>query len=978
MMKILVIILLQLAFAESSEFAKSLRTNSTDENENEVRALKTELLVASSEKKALAQLQKLISMYRGSGMEPTLRFRLGELYMRMSKTDRFFEINRDSETIVKLVPTLAKKASEKANIIKAIAEYDYIERKFSSYRDLDLVLFNSAFARQQIRQDAQAKNLYLKMIKNFPESVLIPEGYLALGEMEFEKHKFKEAATFFEKIKMYQKSKIYPYGRYKLAWAYFNLKRNNEALAELESVVDYGKTNEYSRSNKKLDLRKEALSDMVLFYADFMPAKGAISYFTKYAGAEEAGHYLVKLAKLYNRHGKKSEQIVVLNDLIRSLPNSIFLPLAYIDLTEVYESERRRPEVVKVLEDFHKLCSKDSSWKKAFATADFSNEDISKDKLDCDQNFDGTVVTLTQKWDKLSRKQESDKNLQQATIRGYELYLLRAGGKKNEVLMHYAFSEFLFSKKIYSRASDEYFATAKKAKDKQMIHDASYASIVSLQNSVSDKWSKENESRYVELASFYIQKNPKGKHIEAVEFKRAFIIYDNGRFDEAAPILKDLGERYAGKPQGLKAQDLYLDILNSKKDYKAIKTYTAALLATKLSPARDKAITSIYRQAYFSDIQKMEGQKELEAAYKEYQKFSIENKSSDLASKAWWNSLGILQKLDLKRELADSAYKFTQMFPSDSQRKAALLLAVQNYENIADLNKSAKVLEDLIKIDTEKQDHWMELKADYQYLSGQYNESHAIYDKLIRKADKKRRTDLLIKLADIEKAKNNTSAYDMYEKLIVENGVQPAASEAQAYLTTKVWNKGDYSTAFKMASSVIAMPKDASPQAKAKARYIQANILSKEFTNQSVKSTQAERIALVLSLKTEKLDKAQRAYQDVLRYSDAETTAKSLHEMAMLYGHYAKSIRSIKLPDGVPEKDAKAFYAEMENLAIPMEEKEVESLQDAFKTITKLNVYDGTLGKVRERLNEINNKRNPATVLEVVVPRVLLPRPSGV
>lgn len=977
-MSLIFALFLSLVFAENTEFSDQLRTNTGNEAENEVRALKTEMLVAASEKKALQQVQKLISMYRNTGMEPTLRFRLGELYMRMSKTDRFFEINRDSATIVKLVPTMAKNASEKNNIIKAITEYDYIEKKYPNFRDLDLVLFNSAFSRQQIGQDVQAKVLYLKMIRLFPESNLIPEGYLALGEMEFEKHRFKESTEFFEKIKQYPKAKIYPYGRYKLAWSYFNLKRNTEALKELEEVVNYGKTNEYSRSNKKLDLRKEALADMVLFYADFMPAKDALSYFKKYAGEEEAGEYLVKLAKLYNRHGKKKDQIIVLNDVINSLPKSIYLPLAYMDLAEVYESDKKRLEVVKVLEDFHKLCSPDSSWKKNFTTVDFSNEDLTKEKLDCDKNFDGTVVNLTQKWDKLSRKQESDKELQTATIRGYELYLSSAANKKNEVLMRFAFAEFLFTKQQYVRASDEYFVTAKKSKDTQMTHDASYASIVSLQSAVGDKWTKDNEARYVELASFYINKNPKGKHIEAVEFKRAFIIYENGRFDEAAPILKDLGERYAAKPQGLKAQDLYLDILNLRKDYKAIKVYTENLLKTNILPDRSKAITSLYRQAYFSDIQGMEGKLQLETAYKEYQKFSLENKASELAPKAWWNSLGILQKLDLKRELADSAMTFAEMFPADTQRKAALLLAVQNYENIADLNKSAKVLEELIKVDTEKRDHWMELKADYQFLSGKYVDSKVMYEQLIRKADKKRRTELLVKLAEIETAKNNIAGYDMYQKLIVENDIQPQASEAQANLATKVWEKGDYTLAFKMASSIIGMPKDAASAAKAKARYIQANILAKEFMSQSVKSSQAERIAIVLSLKTERLDKAQRAYQDVIKYKEPETISKALQEMAMLYGHYAKAIRSIQLPEGIPEKDTKAFYAEMENLAIPMEEKEVEALEDAFKAITKLNVYDGTLAKVRARLDEINRKRSPATVLEVVVPKVLLPRPSGV
>lgn len=974
----LIQILLFSAFAQNTSFTEQLRTTSGNESENEVRALKTELLVAASEKKALQQIQKLISMYRGTGMEPTLRFRLGELYMRMSKTDRFFEINRDSETIVKLMPTLAKNASEKTNIMKAITEYDYIEKKYPNFRDMDLVLFNSAFARQQVRQDAQAKNLYLKMIREFPESNLIPEGYLALGEMEFEKHKFKESAVFFEKIKAFPKAKIYPYGRYKLAWSYFNLKRNTEALTELEEVVNYGKTNEYSRSNKKLDLRKEALSDMVLFYADFMPANGAISYFKKFASEEEVGDYLVKLAKLYNRHGKKKDQIIVLNDVIKSLPKSPYLPVAYMDLADVYESDKKRLEVVKVLEDFHKLCAEGSSWKKAFKEMQISSDDIAKEKLDCDKNFDGTVVTYTQKWDKLSRKQESDKELEQATIRGYELYLDRAKGKKNETNMHYALAEFLFTKKQFTRASNEYFLTAKRATDNQMVHDASYASIVSLQNATQDKWDTNSENRYVELASFYINKNPKGKHIEAVEFKRAFIIYENGRYDEAAPILKDLGERYASKPQGLKAQDLYLDILNHKKDFRAIRLYTEGLLKTNLTPDRNKNITTLYRQAYFSDIQKMEAAKELEVAYKEYQKFALENTNSELASKAWWNSLGILQKLDFKRELADSALKFTELFSKDTQKKAALLLAVQNYESIADLNKSAKVLEELIKIDSEKKDHWLELKADYQFLSGKYTEAKLVYEDLIRKADKKRRSDLLLKLAQVEKARSNSSAFDMYQKLIVENGVQPFASEAQAYLALKTWEKGDLTTAFKQASTVIAMPKDASQAAKAKARYIQANILSKEFYNQSVKSSQAERIAVVLSLKTERLDKAQRAYQDVLKYKEAESTAKTLHEMAMMYGHYAKAIRSIQLPVGVPEKDAKAFYAEMENLAVPMEEKEVEALEDAYKAIIKLNVFDGTLAKVRTRLDEINRKRSPASTVEVQVPKILLPRPSGV
>src|ERR1700744_1922673 len=59
-----------------------------DEQGNEVKALKTELLVSKSENLALVQLQRLIAKYKGSAMEPELWFRMAEMHMRRSKTAR--------------------------------------------------------------------------------------------------------------------------------------------------------------------------------------------------------------------------------------------------------------------------------------------------------------------------------------------------------------------------------------------------------------------------------------------------------------------------------------------------------------------------------------------------------------------------------------------------------------------------------------------------------------------------------------------------------------------------------------------------------------------------------------------------------------------------------------------------------------------------------------------------------------------------
>ena len=66
-------------------------------------------------------------------MEPDMHFRLAELYMRSSKTDRFFEVHRESETIVKLAPRSLKKLRAARRLQKAVDTYGMIQKKFPDF-----------------------------------------------------------------------------------------------------------------------------------------------------------------------------------------------------------------------------------------------------------------------------------------------------------------------------------------------------------------------------------------------------------------------------------------------------------------------------------------------------------------------------------------------------------------------------------------------------------------------------------------------------------------------------------------------------------------------------------------------------------------------------------------------------------------------------------------------------------------------------
>ena len=55
---------------------EGLKMKAGDEANNDVRALKTELMIAASEKKAVKQAQRLIRKYKGTRLEADLQLRL--------------------------------------------------------------------------------------------------------------------------------------------------------------------------------------------------------------------------------------------------------------------------------------------------------------------------------------------------------------------------------------------------------------------------------------------------------------------------------------------------------------------------------------------------------------------------------------------------------------------------------------------------------------------------------------------------------------------------------------------------------------------------------------------------------------------------------------------------------------------------------------------------------------------------------------
>ncbi|MCB0386853.1 MAG: hypothetical protein KDD43_15775, partial [Bdellovibrionales bacterium] len=388
-------------------------------------------------------------------------------------------------------------------------------------------------------------------------------------------------------------------------------------------------------------------------------------------------------------------------------------------------------------------------------------------------------------------------------------------------------------------------------------HDALYSSLLSLEKAVKDKWSDEDEKRFVTLVKEYTGRHQKGKYRLDLEFKVALIAYEKGRYDDASPIFERLGREFAGEERGIKSQDLYLDILNIQKNYTVLKNYAAKLRTGNKLAERKEKLTKIYEQAYFMEVQDMAEKNKHLDAIKGYKEFARQNKSSVLAEQAWWNALQLHFKIMDFPGGADAAEKFYEQFPKSKRAVEALLRAAQTYEDMAQLDQASKVLMDLSIADVKSAHKWKSLAADFLVIVGKERQAVQLYESLQGNPDEATAFHALEQMEILSRTHPTGARRKLLLNRVAESNRQPQASLAQLAQLEEVYAAKNYSQAFIDAKKIVGSGGQASTKARARARFIQAEILEREFLSQSVKA-RAERIAVVLALKTEKLEKAQK------------------------------------------------------------------------------------------------------------------------
>lgn len=904
-----------------------LRIDSTDETANQRKSLQSEVLISKTENQAIQSLIAIIKRRKGQPGEADLWYRLAELYMRRAKSGRFFDLSRNSDAPIKFAPPEVISESSADSLKRAIQVYTKIEREFPKFKDMDAVFFNNAFASQQVKLNKNSEALYFKVVTQFPKSSLVPDSYLALGEMAYDARNFKEALEYFKAIEKYPSSKVYSYGLYKSAWTLYNLHQGEEAIAKLVEVVKFQDplkaTNDRAINH---NLRAESLRDLALFFEEKKSAEEAYSFFAKIATPDEVGDAMYNMAKIYDSHSRHKEMNIFLADFAKKQPLSPFRVKMQMLLTTGNETARQRQEALKHLIIASQLCQKDSQWRVA-------NSNIAEPE--CDYDFAKTNVEMAKKWWDLWQKNKNAtaaKEIATYTQEAFKIHLDREDPAKPDTKSRYAYAELLYQLGDYRKASEQYQFVSQKSLDTQISHDAAYSALVSLEKAREKEKSKNpaDDDQLVALGGFYLTKYPKGEHATQIKFKTGFIAYERENFVEAEKWLKPLASDPKGGEFKRKSEDLILDILNSRKDYAGIKAFSEVISQQTTDGSRKNALAKIQREAAYSEIQeyaKSAPASEKSKAADKLISFFKANKDAPLAKDSLWQALSMYHADGKVIEGAEAAHLYAKTYPQDPRSIDALKDAAKNYSDVGLILPAAEMMETIARLSPKDREKYSEAALELYLIEGKNKLVQESLRNQLETSPQKDHGKIYARLLSTMKGQENSPEYKKIEDKIASLGIEPYASEVRIRKVEGLFNAGKLSDAFNAAKPLVSSETKLDDDIRARARIIQAKVLEKEFIDTRTKTT-VERLATVLSIKTEKLDKAQTAFLTSAKIAkNPNIKLQALQGLNRIYTNYVDTVGHpiVKDEASLSDSDKKLLADQLAQLVSPIAQKKVET-----------------------------------------------------
>lgn len=871
-------------------------------------------------------------------------------------------------------------------------------RDYPWFDQMDLALYVDGFLAFEQGKEDEARERFERILREYPQSRFVPDAHMAKAEAIFNgRYDYAAALAEYEKVLEF-KGKIDPalYGLalFKSAWCYWRLGNNDEAAKRFVGVFEAtdasgGGKNATAAERKQLDeLQEEALRYVVEVFTEDEKntAQDLYNFLTKIGGERFSGKIVRRLAEQYYDQAHYERGIEAYELLLKLEPTSRDAGRWVLQIAAGYATLEDYTHLKAAFDRALADYTVGSPW--ARAQGDPANVAATTAAIEQALREDAIALHAKAQKDKTSRAEF------EGAVALYETYLSKFDKEPKAYEVQFSVGEidfFRLDKNLdaathYLAAAKGIPATEKSGPLATMRHDALYNALVALSREMDSKQSKkqtvetEADKKYAEALDLYAQYYPNDPQLPAMFYRQGKYYFDNANYDLAVKIWGMLLEKFPNSEQARDAGDSILESFNRAKNYENIETWARRLkaLPSFSGPKQQERLDTLIVQAVFKQGEQKAAAGDHAAAAAAYLRAAKEFPKDQRAAQACVNAeqeaklSGDAKTLQEAAQLAmGPQYRDKPESPSGAWIATTTLQAMGLFAEAADIAEQMENLGDREHPNYAKYDH--EKDAAYNAVvlreaTGENDRAVADGNRFLRDYGSSPEADEVV--FQMGRAHQNAGrakdAAELYKRYLTRAKNLDHRAQGLVLLAQAQIKVGDERGSAASLDEAVTLGKKRSRDlsadgkyAAAHARYMQGERVLAKFEQIQIQGD-VKQLKARLKQKTELLKDAAKMFLDCVSMGVAEWTTAALYQIGHMYEAFGRALRDSPPPPEVKTEDQKTDYqSQIEEFAVPMEERSIDAYENGWKKALELGIYNQWTAKMRDALGRLNSELYP-------------------
>jgi len=936
-------------------------------------------------------------------------FRLGEAYWEETHYQYLKERQKWMDAMDKFDQGVVQDKPEEPseNYDVSLEYYRKVLREFPDYERIDEVLYylgrgalEAGRAAKDVQLQREGVKHFTNLVQNYPNSRMIPQALLHLGEYYFDTHSLYYAKVNYEKIiNNYPDAPMYNYALYKLGWVYYNLTEYRKTIETFHAVVDAIRS---EGESAKVEFRDQALNDLVLAYVEVENGwREALEYFTEEIDEDGAYQKAHVMGELYVAQGKDQDALDLYYHFIGKWPNTPRIPEYYQTILDIANKKADWVFIEKVVKEILAYFKKESTW----MIANRENTEAVDGALKMTEELIFYVANyFNVEADKLDKEKKTSlaEPYYMKAAEYYAEYLRRFPDSDRSYEINFWYAEILyFNLGDYENAVTQYNFVIEKDRKGKFVEDAALGVIYCYEElmaraglraraakgeveykkvSAEDMREEATEIKITELhpleegfikaADKYTElllearKDPdfrkkypqRGEMIPNIMYIAAETFYAHGRFDMAVLRFENIFKYDPQHRFAAIAATMIMDCYYRVRNWDKVEEWSRKLIREKnfLFKGREE-LELIIATAITRKAKDLETEGKTTASLAELKRLTDEfRKNKEIMAYTTYTMAYLFARSKKLREAIEKYEELIRTYPKSPKAAEAQYVIAEIYEAQTQFDKAAEAFMAMKKFKDQPETAQAILNAATIYQALQKpDETVAALKTLIDLFPKHQATPrAYMKIADITAEKGDkTAAYKQYTgfggKYKSQGAMQvEALAKAGVVMYEQEREKNRKTALTHFTNSLKAYDKLGADDKKkcrnfaAQSAFYIAQYAYHDFSAAGIDASNFFRLGDSLEKKAKLHEAAEKLYVNVINIGSRPWAAAGYYQVGLLYHEFAETLYAVPLPEGLSEDEIDMYKAELEErFAAPLEEKARANFKQAILMAHQLGVY---------------------------------------